>query len=103
MTTSKSIFACSILTAFIFASCQTTPEPTEFDESQWSLTFSDEFDGAGVPDPTKWQSESYNRRKNDNGPGGWWDPDYVSLDGQGNLVLSAKFLPMLKSRVKSAR
>ena len=69
------------LPLIILSACQTAPAqpefPTqpEFDESQWVLTFSDECDGIGEPDPKKWQSESYNRRKNDNGPDGWWDPD----------------------------
>jgi len=73
--------------AFILAGCQTYVIPKEFSEPR-RLTFSDEFDGSGKPDPNKWQSENYNRRDNPEGPDGWWDETYVKLDGRGHLVLS---------------
>ncbi|MEZ5997794.1 MAG: glycoside hydrolase family 16 protein [Hyphomonas sp.] len=56
-------------------------------DRKWRLTFSDEFDGKGKPDPKKWMSKEYNRKPNPNGPDGWWDADNAYLDGQGHLVL----------------
>ncbi len=56
----------------------------------WVLTWSDEFEGEGVPDPQKWEQPEYNRRKNDNGPDGWWLKEDSYLDGKGHLVLRAK-------------
>jgi beta-glucanase (GH16 family) len=79
-------------TALLLASCQSVSDAPEASPFR-TLTFSDEFNGTGQPDPTKWQSESYNRRKNDTGPDGWWDPDYVRLDGEGHLVLSVDKIP----------
>lgn len=81
-----------LLAAGLLVSCQSPALPPETG-GEWQLTFSDEFDGSGKPDPAKWQSENYNRRKNDTGPDGWWDDDYVRLDGQGNLVLSVGQIP----------
>ncbi len=51
------------------------------------LIWSDEFDGTGVPDVTKWERLEYNRRNNDNGPDGWWSNEDSYLDGNGNLVI----------------
>ena len=76
-------------------SCQTanklaSEEAASDKRAGWKLTFSDDFDGArgARPDAKKWQSENYNRRDNPDGPDGWWDPDNVRLDGEGNLILS---------------
>ncbi|MEZ5953703.1 MAG: glycoside hydrolase family 16 protein [Hyphomonas sp.] len=55
--------------------------------SPWRLVFSDEFKGKGRPDPDKWISKEYNRRPNEKGPDGWWDPENAFLDGHGHLVL----------------
>jgi beta-glucanase (GH16 family) len=63
------------------------------DQHNWQLTWSDEFDGAAgkLPDATKWAF--------DIGNGGWGNqelqyytnrPENVSLDGTGNLVITAK-------------
>ena len=84
--------ALSVVAIASFMACQTSHAPVE-DVPGWTLTFSDMFDGTGKPDPAKWQSENYNRRKNDNGPDGWWDSDYVRLDGEGNLILSVDKIP----------
>lgn len=58
------------------------------DSAKWELIFSDEFDGDGPIDGTKWESLEYNRRGNDNGPDGWWLKDQVYLNGKGQLVIS---------------
>jgi len=77
---------------FYIASC--TPETGQkVDQHNWLLTWSDEFDGAAgvLPDATKWTF--------DIGNGGWGNqelqyytnrPENVSLDGTGNLVITAK-------------
>jgi beta-glucanase (GH16 family) len=63
------------------------------EQRNWELTWNDEFDGAAgvLPDATKW---TY-----DIGSGGWGNqelqyytnrPENVSLDGKGNLVITAK-------------
>jgi len=81
------------LTACLFLSaCQTTEDFAD-NRPGWRLTFSDDFDGVGAPDPKKWQSESYNRRDNPDGPDGWWEPKNVRLDGEGNLILSVTQIP----------
>jgi len=59
----------------------------------WQLTWSDEFDGTGAPDPTKWDMPEYNRRQNDNGPDGWWLKEDSYLDGQGHLIQRVKQIP----------
>ncbi len=61
----------------------------------WQLTWSDEFNGTAgaLPDPAKWTFDL------GTGNGGWGNqelqsytnsPDNVSMDGQGNLVITAR-------------
>ncbi len=57
---------------------------------EWTLVWSDEFNGTGIPDPAKWESLSYNRRNNDTGPDGWWSSEDVYLDGSGNLIIRVR-------------
>lgn len=59
----------------------------------WVLTFSDEFNGIGSPDPTKWDRPEYNRRNNNSGPDGWWSQEDSYLDGNGNLVIRIRKIP----------
>jgi beta-glucanase (GH16 family) len=54
------------------------------------LIWSDEFDGTGVPDGTKWERQEYNRRNNTAGPDGWWSREDSYLDGNGNLVIRVR-------------
>lgn len=54
------------------------------------LTFSDEFDGTGSPDASKWDRPEYNRRNNANGPDGYWSNDDSYLDGNGNLIIRVR-------------
>ncbi len=51
------------------------------------LIWSDEFDGTGAPDPSKWDRPEYNRRDNANGPDDWWSNDDSYLDGNGHLII----------------
>ena len=53
------------------------------------LVWSDEFDGNSI-DMSKWDKPEYNRRKNDNGPDGWWLRQDSFLDGQGHLIIRAR-------------
>ena len=59
-------------------------------EAAGELTWSDEFDGIGEPDVTKWERQEYNRRNNDEGPDGWWSKEDSYLDGNGNLVIRVR-------------
>lgn len=58
--------------------------------ADWQLTWQDEFDGAGVPDPDSWDRPEYNRRSNDDGPDGWWLREDSYLNGEGQLVIRVK-------------
>ena len=80
----------------MLASCSTaTNSYSALDQpnSGWSLVFRDEFNGHGKPDPEKWISQEYNRKKNPDGPDGWWLKDNVSLTGWGQLEISATQIP----------
>ncbi len=57
----------------------------EFNGKQWELTFEDNFDGDTL-DTTKWEKCPEEPRAN---VGGWWSDDMTSLDGKGNLILTA--------------
>lgn len=81
-----SIFLLSI------AGCS-SDENQKVDHKNWQLTWSDEFDGAAgdLPDNSKWAFDLGNN-------GGWGNaeletytnsPDNVSMDGNGNLVITA--------------
>lgn len=65
-------------------------EKTVESSGDWTLTWSDEFDGTGIPDAKKWDRPEYNRKNNDSGPDGWWLREDSFLDGNGNLVLQAR-------------
>lgn len=54
------------------------------------VIWADNFDGTGVPDPTKWEQLEYNRRINENGPDGWWKKEDSYLDGNGNLIIRTR-------------
>lgn len=94
-----------IILLFSIVSCN--PDTNQnVDKRNWELTWSDEFDGAAgvLPDATKW---TY-----DIGNGGWGNqeleyytnrPENVSLDGNGNLVITAKSESFGGSSFTSAR
>jgi len=56
------------------------------------LTWSDEFDGTGAPDPKKWDRPEYNRRNNSNGPDGFWSKEDSYLDGNGHLIIRVRHI-----------
>jgi len=76
----------------IFFTCEKNPanEQDVNTQEKWLLTWSDEFDGSGTPDPAKWDRPEYNRRNNDSGPDGWWLREDSYLNGKGQLVIRAK-------------
>jgi beta-glucanase (GH16 family) len=55
------------------------PSPPE--GKAWKLVWSDEFDGTRL-DESKWEVPEGRRRD------GWWSREAISLDGEGNLVIS---------------
>jgi hypothetical protein len=59
-------------------------------QSGATLVWSDEFEGMGIPDTSKWDQPEYNRRNNDEGPDGWWSKEDSFLDGEGNLVIRVR-------------
>ncbi len=87
-----------LVSLFLFQRCHPSSEkvesPKENDPSKdWVLTYSDEFDGSGIPDPNKWERPENNRRNNSNGPDGWWLKEDSYLDGKGNLLIRVKRIP----------
>ncbi len=90
-----------------FFNCKVEPTQT-IDQRSWQLVWSDEFDGlAGTsPDPTKWTYDI------GTGSNGWGNqeleyytnrPENVSMDGNGNLVLTARREAFAGSAFTSAR
>ena len=88
-----SLFAASIL-CFSTIGCEEEAVQT-LPERNWELTWSDEFTGnsGGSPDASKWSYDV------GTGNGGWGNselqyytnrPENISLDGNGNLVITAK-------------
>ncbi|MFN4080028.1 MAG: family 16 glycosylhydrolase [Saprospiraceae bacterium] len=87
----------SLYTAVLALSAFTSCKPDDFQklpQRNWQLTWSDEFEGAAgqLPDPGKWAYDL------GNGQDGWGNqelqsytdkPENVSLDGQGNLAITA--------------
>ena len=63
---------------------------SQTNKSDTVLTWSDEFDGTGVPDTSKWDRPEYNRRSNSNGPDGYWSQEDSYLDGNGNLIIRVR-------------
>lgn len=83
-----------MLLALGLSGCQPL-ETQQLPERNWTLTWSDEFDGAAgtSPDPTKWVYDI------GTGESGWGNqelqyytdrPENVSMDGAGNLVITAR-------------
>lgn len=101
------ILTVSIVIILLFSIVSCNPDTAQnVEKRNWELTWSDEFDGASgaLPDATKW---TY-----DIGNGGWGNqelqyytnrPENVSLDGNGNLVITAKSESFGGSSFTSAR
>lgn len=92
----KNIPFFAIIPLLLLLGCSTSSENENYDNRDysldspnWTLSFSDEFDGsAGIPDTGKWERQEYNRRPNSLGPDGWWELDNSRIDGNGHLDLS---------------
>lgn len=78
---------------FLFTGCE-PDDVQKLDQRNWQLTWSDDFSGSAgeLPDPQKWTYDL------GNGENGWGNvelqsytknPENVSLDGNGNLVITA--------------
>lgn len=78
------------LAVYILAFTQESSAQHRTVEAHGDLVWSDEFEGSGAPDASKWERQEYNRRNNDNGPDGWWSKDDSYLDGKGNLVIRVR-------------
>ena len=101
------ILTVSVVIVLLFSMASCNPDTAQnVEKRNWELTWSDEFDGAAgvLPDATKW---TY-----DIGNGGWGNqelqyytnrPENVSLDGNGNLVITAKSESFGGSSFTSAR
>lgn len=109
-TTNNNIYIAALF-GFIFLVALTSCNPDDFqklDERNWQLVWSDEFDGAQgeLPDNTKW---TFDIGTGDNGWGNqelqyYTDrPENVSLDGEGNLVITARSETLGGRQFTSAR
>lgn len=99
-----------VFIAFTYTSCD-RDNSQQLDPRDWELVWSDEFEGeAGqLPDPTKWTFDI------GTGQNGWGNeelqyytdrPENVSIDGQGNLVITARSenfggQPFTSARIKT--
>jgi len=72
-----------VLAAFSSSSAAETQDdlPPAPEGKTWKLVWHDEFDGRQL-DESKWDVPEGRRRD------GWWSRKAISLDGQGNLVIS---------------
>lgn len=91
----KLIILFSFSAVFTLLSGCETDTNQNLPERNWQLSWSDEFNGTAgtLPDPTKWNYDI------GNGTDGWGNqefqyytdrPENLSLDGNGNLVITAK-------------
>jgi len=82
-----------LLTVLTFSACE-RDTVQKLDARQWQLVWSDDFNGdaGSLPDAAKWTYDL------GNGEGGWGNqelqsytnnPENVSLDGEGNLLITA--------------
>jgi len=83
------LLVCSILLSF---QCCTKDAEPENQDKKWKLTFSDDFDVNGIPDPAKWDRPESNRRNNNAGPDGWWSKEDSYVEN-GNLVIRVRSIP----------
>jgi len=87
------LWSIALLVIFTLVGCE-RDSVQKLDQRNWQLTWSDEFDGAAglLPDSSKWTFDL------GTGQNGWGNqelqsytasPNNVSLDGNGNLVITA--------------
>ncbi|MBS4060149.1 MAG: glycoside hydrolase family 16 protein [Bacteroidetes bacterium] len=102
-----SLKAFSLLLLTIIFSCE-RDDFQKLDQRNWTLTWSDEFNGeeGTLPDSLKWAFDI------GRGEGGWGNqefqyytdrPENVSMDGEGNLVITARNEPFGGAAFSSAR
>lgn len=78
-----------VIFLILITSCINDTEQKDEIIDGWKVTFKDDFNGSSI-DNSKWESLSYNRRQNPNGPDGWWNSDDAYLTGDGELVIRAR-------------
>lgn len=102
-----SLKAFSLLLLTIIFGCE-RDDFQKLDQRNWTLTWSDEFNGeeGTLPDSLKWAFDI------GRGEGGWGNqefqyytdrPENVSMDGEGNLVITARNEPFGGAAFSSAR
>lgn len=103
------IFGATAFFILLFTITGCNPDDTQnLEERNWQLVWEDEFDGAAgtLPDATKWTFDI------GTGDGGWGNaelqyytnrPQNISMDGQGNLVITARSESFSGSQFTSAR
>jgi beta-glucanase (GH16 family) len=107
MKNNKILISLCLFIAVLTIRCQ-PDEVQKLENRNWTLTWSDEFDGEKnqVPDPTKWTYDL------GTGQNGWGNgefqtytqrPENVALDGKGNLVITALNQPFGGANFSSAR
>jgi beta-glucanase (GH16 family) len=86
------LISITILLMFVQSSCNEDKiVSTNSDELEgWELVFKDDFNGSGLPNSALWNTELSNRRNNTNGPDGWWLPETIYQNGEGELVVEVK-------------
>lgn len=96
----------ALVTAALIAGCGPKPGAPIAPKEEWKLLWSDEFDGptGALPDPERWAF--------DVGGDGWGNrqleydtdsADNASLDGMGNLAITARRQSIAKNSYTSAR
>lgn len=78
-----------LIIGFLHNSCEKDKAVDDPSDQEYTLSWSDEFEGAEL-DLAKWHQPEYNRRINEDGPDGWWLKEDAYLDGQGHLVIRAR-------------
>ena len=103
----NTLYISSIILSIVIVGCK-ADDFQKLDKRNWQLTWSDDFDGnAGTPpDPSKWTFDV------GTGQNGWGNGEFqfysdraenVSLDGRGNLVITARNQPFSGANFSSAR
>ncbi len=89
VTLRSSRFALLIVTLVLFVGCDNSSDSSE---REWQLVWQDEFDGSAgqSPDPTRWTFDIGTDWGNAQLEYDTDRPENVSLDGQGNLAITAR-------------
>jgi len=92
-----------ILTLILFSGCLKTDDTDR--DKKWSLIWYDDFDGSkgALPDPAKWRFETGTDWGNGQLEYDTDQPENVSMDGDGHLVITARREPFAGSEFTSGR